>query len=574
MVLFLCLPLFISAEETEELLKKRIYAHLAIADRVSAVEEGKRALELYPESKGVQLAYIRALSEKGDEMEALSQWHDFLKLFDEEKSNRRILETLAWGVLNKAEESSQLNVRLCGLIGAALTRDARAIPFLLGQLRSSNALLRSLAVKLATSYPDAPIQKEIERLLREEKVWYVRIEVIRAVGALRIEALKGKLTDLISHPQALAEEKAAAMIALVNMYDHIDRDELLALVQSDRAGLRQLAAEIITHLNLKGQLDLLLPLLNDPSSDVRISSLNTLALLRVEKIGTAWVKDLIQENVRAVVPEVAITAAYVLLLLDEKAGSAALEKWLKSGVGEWRRMASAALAVSGKYGLRLCLKEIGRTEDLYVKVNLAKALIGQRVHVKRASQCIYDVFFKEKETLWMWDAERNPLFQSLAPSRMRHTDQIPNYPTVVDQLVRLDLLSILSIVRFEGAQEAVKQFLQMRSWGVTGAAAATLLQEGDEEGLEAVRGLIGDPDENIRVQAALILAIVGSDPSAVKVLQEAYPVLDREMKIHILEALAHIGDPRSIPFLLDILNEPFQVLRVVAASALIQCLYH
>jgi len=34
------------------------------------------------------------------------------------------------------------------------------------------------------------------------------------------------------------------------------------------------------------------------------------------------------------------------------------------------------------------------------------------------------------------------------------------------------------------------------------------------------------------------------------------------MKVHILEALAHIGDPSSIPFLLDILKEPFQVLRV------------
>ncbi len=72
----------------------------------------------------------------------------------------------------------------------------------------------------------------------------------------------------------------------------------------------------------------------------------------------------------------------------------------------------------------------------------------------------------------------------------------------------------------------------------------------------------------------MILAIVGSDPSAVKILQEAYPRADREMKVHILEALAHIGDPSSIPFLLDILKEPFQVLRVVSASALIQCLYH
>ena len=48
--------------------------------------------------------------------------------------------------------------------------------------------------------------------------------------------------------------------------------------------------------------------------------------------------------------------------------------------------------------------------------------------------------------------------------------------------------------------------------------------------------------------------------------------MEREMKIHVLEAIGHIGDRESIPFLIQILKEPFQVLRVVAASALIQCL--
>ena len=251
-----------------------------------------------------------------------------------------------------------------------------------------------------------------------------------------------------------------------------------------------------------------------------------------------------------------------------------MSKWLRSPNAEWSRLASAALGSSGKYGLKLALKEIRESTDPYVKVNLALGLVGQRVQVNMACDMIYNVFKEEKETLWMWDARSNPLFRSLAPSRVKHIEHIPHYPAVVDQLVRLDLLSVLSILRYPKAQAAVKEFLQMRTWGVTGAAAATLLQEGDEGGLVAVRDLLADPDEKIQIQAAMILAMVGSDPSAVKVLQGAYPLVDREMKVHILEALAHIGDPSSIPFLLDILKEPFQVLRVVAASALIQCLYH
>jgi HEAT repeat protein len=129
-------------------------------------------------------------------------------------------------------------------------------------------------------------------------------------------------------------------------------------------------------------------------------------------------------------------------------------------------------------------------------------------------------------------------------------------------------------MRYSKAEELVKSYLQNQSWGTSGAAAATLLQEGDEEALVLVKKLLNDPDEKIRVQAALILALLGTDPSGVKVLQDAYPTLDREMKTQVLEALGHIGDLQSIPFLINVLQEPFQVLRVVAASALIQCLYH
>jgi HEAT repeat protein len=560
--------------QEEEAFRRRINAHLIISDSNSAVIEAKRALEDFPDSKALQMAYIRALSEKGDETEAMEQWVKATSQCKEGAYDRSMLEVLAWGVLNKGESSSQLAIKLNAMLGAAFTRDARAIPMLLAQMRTSNALIRSIAIRLAASYADAPLKEEIARLLKEERVWYVRLEVIQAVGALRMGELKGELKEIIGNPRTLAEEKLAAIIALVSLYDGIDREELLGLVQSNRAGLRQLATEIMIHLDLRGELDLLLPLLRDASPDVRVSALNALALMRVKAIGSVPVPALLEEHLRDLAPEVAITAAYVLLLLEEQQGSRYLSRWLKSDNPQWRRLSSAALGASGKYGLRLVLKEIKETADPYVKMNLSLGLIGQRIQVKMARDMIHQVLTQEKNTLWMWDAHSNPLFRSLAPSSVKHVEHIPHYPAVVDQLVRLDFLSVLSIAGYPKAQEAVKEFLQTRTWGVTGAAAATLLQEGDEEGLAAVRALLDDPEEKVRVQAAMILATVGSDPSAVAVLQEAFPKVDRDMKVHILEALAHIGDVSSIPFLVDILKEPFQVLRVVAASALIRCLYH
>ncbi len=567
-------PIQAYANSQEEPAVKRVYAHLRINDFNSAVREAKGHLEKLPDSKALQAAYIRALCAQGNETEAWEEWQKVLKGDETQATSRQMLEVIAWGVLNKGEVSTQPAIQINALLGAAFTRDAKAIPVLIEQMRSSNSMLRSVAVKLAASYGDAPLQDEIARLLSQEKVWYVRLEAIQAAGHLRMEQIKPELKQIIGNSKTLAEEKAAAIFALVSMYDQVDREELEQLCRSDRAGLRQLGCEAICYLNLTEHVDLLLPLLKDSSPDVRISALNTLGLLRVQTIGKQPVIDVIHANLTDSSPPVAITAAWVALLLEDKSGEERLTFWIQCEQPDWSRMAAAALSVSGKYGVKLSKKMLKKHQDPYVKVNLALGLIGQRAQVAECCQVIHNVFFSKEQTLWMWEERFNPLFRSLAPSRISHIEQIPHYPIVVDQLTRLELLSVLSMMRYPNAQETVKEFLQKNAWGVTGAAASTLLQEGDEEGLSAVRELLKDGDEKIRVQAALIMASVGSDPSAVAVLQEAYPHVNRELKIHILEALAHVGDPQSIPFLLEILKEPFQVLRVVAASALIQCLYH
>jgi HEAT repeat protein len=564
----------LSASNGQDEAKKRIYNHLLIRDALSAVKEGKKAFEAFPDSKDIQIALIDALCAQGNETEALELWQKCFPLFQEEKIDRRMIEILAWGVLNKGEASSQLNIQLYALLGAAFTHDAKAIPLLIEQLQSSNALIRTVAIKLSTGFGDTPLKAQIARLLKDEKVWYVRLEVIQAVGALHMIELKSDLKEIIGNPKTLAEEKAAAIGALASMYDRMDREELGALTKSNRFGLRQLACEVITHMNLYEHLDLVLPLLNDVSPDVRVSALNTLALLRASRIGDISVSEIMEKKLHDASPEVSITASYALLLMDKKGGKECLEKWLQSENPKWRRMASAAIASSGAYGVKLSLKILKEVDDPYAKANAAIGLIGQRIHLKQACNVLYSLLSETKSQLWMWESELNPLFRSLAPSEVKHIEHIPHYPVVIDQLVRLDLLTMLSIVRYPQAQEAVKVFLQRRAWGVSGAAAVTLLQEGDEDALDAVRALLNDRDENIRVQAALILTLVGNDLNACKVLQEIYPHVDREMKVHILEAIAHVGDPKSIPFLLTVLKEPFQILRFVAASALIQCLSH
>jgi HEAT repeat protein len=130
------------------------------------------------------------------------------------------------------------------------------------------------------------------------------------------------------------------------------------------------------------------------------------------------------------------------------------------------------------------------------------------------------------------------------------------------------------VKEYPGALNAVLQYLRERSWGITGAAAALLLTEGDEESLAIVRTLLKDPVDKVQLQAALLLSLWGNDPEAIAVLQRLYPSVPRQKKEQILEALGKIGDSSSLPFLVERLEEPYQTLRMIAAVAILQTLYH
>lgn len=566
------LPLFLSKiaillsieNQLDEVAAKKVHAHLLIDDVNAAVQTAKSYISSFPESKPLRLSLIRALCQSGDEMEALEQWNEITRQHKEILSDRLALETLAWGVLKKGCSSQQLLVKLFSLMGAAFTQDAKGIPIILDHLKSSNAIFRLVAVALAAEYGDLPLRDEIARLLKEERLWNVRLEVIKAVGKLQMKQQKDALQEIISNPKTLLEEKAAAIIALAGMYETIDEKELQMLIRSNRAGLRELACAILTKLDLKEETKFVIPLLTDAAPRVRLSALNVLALLE-RKIP---IDRLLEDPC----PEVAITAAWVATIQGSSKGVTYLKKWIEDSDPRWRQLASVAVAMSGKKGVLLAKEKLQIEQDPYLLVNLSLGLIGQRESVEMACEALEKAL--RDKTLWMWDTTHNPLFRSLAPSTVPHTQQTPGYPRAVDQQVRLELLSLLCMLNYPQALDAVKGFLQMHTWGTTGIAATTLVREGDEQAMEVVRKLLKDSDENVRIQAALILTLLGNDLEAVRALEEAYPCVDRELKIRILEALARVGDPSTIPFLVNILHEPFQVLRVIAASALIQCLAH
>lgn len=548
---------------------RRIRAHLLIDDPTSALSEAKALAKQFPDSKEAGQSLIEALSAAGQQEEALAQWNQLSLKFPMIVGDRGLLEEVAWGVLRKELGSTQYGVRLGAMIGSYLTRDVRAIPILVQMMRDSNAVIRSVAVQMACSYGDAPLKDEIERMMTEEKVWIVRLQVIKAVGALRIRSIIPKLQALLQSDKTMVEERHAAIESLIFMTETMDVAEITRLSQSNRAGLRHMASAIATHFRIVEAKETILQLLRDANPDVRIAALNAVGLFYRETMSVEEIQEVLKARLAEADPRVSITAAWVATLVDPQLGKAVFEKWLEDPIAENRRLAAAALAATGSRGAPLSVEVLKVNSDPYVRANVAMGLIGQRLEVKSACDCLY-AFLQTEKKRWMWDDRANPLFQVLAPSQVRHVDQIPNYPEATDQMTRLKIVSMLAMVEDPRAIDALKSFLALRKWNITGVAAATLLQEGDDSSLEVVRLLLEDTDPQVRLQACLVLAMYGKDESVLRQLQDAYPSADFAMKLSILEALGSVGGTASFSFLLSVLHEPFPLLRVAAAASLLQ----
>lgn len=573
---FLQFSFFVSiclfAEHSEEMTGvRRVRSHILLEDQNSALKEAKELNEKFPDSKEVLSVYIEALSASGQETLALQSWHQLSTKYPDLAQDRNLLENLAWGVLKKGLNSTQYGVRLASLIGSFLTNDVRALPILKKMMQDSNAVVRSVAVQMASQYRDAPLQDEISRMMKEEKVWVVKLEVIKAAGILRMKSLAPTLKTLIQSENTTYEERQRAIEALCNIYEEISFDEWITLSHSSRAGMRHFACNIAAHFQMDEAKEEVLRLFSDSHPDVRIAAINAYGLYFREGIDPEKAKEKLETALQDTSAEVAITAAWASLISGLNSEET-FQKWLQSPYSEHRRLAAAALSASGSFGRKLSSKVLKESEDPYVRANLAVGLLGQREDVLESSNEIY-TFLETEKRMWMWDTRPNPLFQTLSPSQVRHVDHIPNYPEAIDQMTRLNLLSLLALVEHPKALDAVKSFLKKKSWGITGVAAATLLQEGDENSLEVVRALLEDQDPNIRLQACFVLSSLGRDETVIDELQKAYASSDHEKKLHILEAMGRICKIESIHFLVGAFHEPFPILRVAAAAALIQSIH-
>lgn len=575
--LFLCVSFIFVVHalyaDDEDLILKRIHNHILIEDMHAACRESSEAFVRYPHSKRILEAAIISQATAGNEKAMFTLWSEYVNRFPNDTCNRPLLESMAWGVLHKGSSSPMPLIRAITLLAALFSQDAKGVNILEKHLHDENAAVRKLSVKLASHLPDSKLQQGIVSILREDPSWSVRLEAIGAVGKMKLHEAKGDLLELLAKQHVSAEEKAAAIESLIGLLDDMDRKQILQLTRNPRAGLRQLACEVVEFLDLKNNIDLLYMLVDDSHAAVRVSALEAIGRLRVKSCGRESAEALFTRKLNDSDPMVAITAAWGLTFHQPEKGLKSLERWLQDDSMQVRLFTAGALAATGKHGTSLLSKAFNQAKDNYVKLNLALALINQKQMVNEACEYVYSQLIAQKDR-WMW--KEDGLSKLLVPGKSKSdaATGLLQSPEEVNQLVCLELFNTLAVMGYPQTQMGLKKFLMDRKWGVSALAASLLLTEGDEDSIAIVEGLLKDTSAKVRVQAALILALWGSGDEAVSELQKAYGSADRETKEHILEGLGRVGAPSSIEFLATKLQEPAQSLRMIAAAALLQALYH
>ena len=541
---------------------RRIETLLSIGDAEEALLELQPLLAKDPDNQMLQKLEVMSLAKRGDItalLKAYSRYRDLSPILD-----KQLLEDVAWAVIHKASCSNSPFIRQEAFISCFMTNDAKGIPLCHKAMNDPSEQIRLLATLMAARSHDELLQEQAHKALQDAKSPRVRLQSINTVGAMRLTAAKKTLLMLLEEKNVDDAEKTAAITALASITNEIDETLIQKLIKSERASLRILASMLVlNHFDKEHALDLVL-LVNDSVFDVRLSAIECIGALGIKPPDHVMEELLAHQDIKT-----KILANWLAIVTGYKVAKAEdnFREFLLLQDRPSRLFAAGALSHAG------C--RIAHFSDIFMQqndplvlLNLAIACIWQRHDVKRACSHIANALKDKTRLSW----ENMGVISYVVPSSTTHSGVSPRAPESEDLLLRLELYSMLATCPDFPIHEALKTFLKDRTWGISGQSACLMMQEGLIY-FDDLRALLTDPNPEIPLQAAFILALYAQDEIALKVLINAFDSAPRHMKEYILFAVASIGSKTALPFLLKVLNEPFESLRVNAARGILICLY-
>jgi HEAT repeat protein len=392
----------------------------------------------------------------------------------------------------------------------------------------------------------------------------LRPELIRALAAHPNAENQRVLTQFLQRFDLTSTERRETAAALARQNAGVAEEDIERLITSESAGQRLLACCLVEEYGRDlGSIDLS-PLVEDALPDIRLAALQAMRIQRMP------VKDVAARLCHDVDPCVRASAAWTLLFEGEEEGHHCLMKALRSPDPRLSHYAGLVLAHGGQEGAEMAAELLQRVRDPLARVNLALGMVGEGVERDQAIEALVESLQSRQERWCRF--QRGACLSGVSAQRLHAQELSLAQAVAEDLLTRLQVLGAVASVDPEAARAPLRQLLQGLQRQVAGQAGVQLLMEGDAQDLSLVRAMLDDPSPNVRVQAALLLAGLARDTTARVHLEAAYDQAPRETQERILESLGQLKDKASLPFLRSKVQEPFEGLRIIAASSILQVL--
>lgn len=545
----------------------QVQSALLIQDMESALHHSKDHFQQNPDDIDRKLLYGQTLAN-------LLKTHEAMSLFDLEELKPQnafdLIESLAWSVLKKHAVGGESSEAM-SLLGAAITQDVRGLKMLLEKMRSPNARIRGFALRLAGLYPDPIMKKQVFKSIASESNYRVRLEAIKTSEYQKNDGAIEPLKKVIDNPLSTPEERFLAIKSLAGIMKGADRIQVHYLMTSDRAQYRLLGLQIIMRQKKPEYLDEVKATLNDPSFDVRCKAFEALGMLATAAKDIAGAQELIDLSMENSPLTIQLAGHWLKSLIHDKNSIEFIQNSMEHdelGI----RIAAASFAAKSKPVLMHIQQYLRSINDPFVKINLAIGFLKHRMELDYVEETFAQ--FLTTQNGFIMSAQDDNFGDLIAPSSVTHHPIVPNFPLLVDQMTRLQLISQYALFNLEGAKKSLEELLGKGLIHVNKMALMFLFQESDVDVLEVAKALMESPDAKNRLQILLVLAFFGKDTDVVDELIELFPKVSFEDKIQIIESLGHLGGEKTITFLLKKLNESSRLIQIAAAASIIQALYH
>ena len=562
-------PCLLKAQDIEKTLENA-RLNLVVGDALEAYNSLEKIALNHPENEQIQRAVLKSLSKLRKVKPLLRQWDFFKKNFPYQAFEISVLEQIAWTVLEEGSFSSSWSYQLTSLVGASWANDAKSVDFLHRGVLSSNLVVRRVAVSLLRGYRDESLIEDLKNILESTRSSEVIEESLQVIAAQNIVELLPYTQNLLEDNKISWDNKLVAAQVYVSLLQEKSHKQIIEeLSQSSYPPLKVVLCRSLESLQDEKFADVLISLLEDEHYLVRLSAWRALGILRPND----FLKTL--QNIPLDAQEdVAMIQSWVGVLYEIKESSNFFrEKILSEGVSK-RRLAASILSMSGEPGKKIMKKIFEESDDDFVKANLALGLLPLQEDREICMEFLYN-FLRSQSQKLMFLPQKYFIGQTLLPSEIGYRPDIANFPQVVNQATRLQILGILSENGYHQASDAFLDYLESENWEIPLYASFLYLEEGPSEAFEILKNiLVSTRDSKLKLKAALVLAFWGKDPQALTILEDSFSSVDRRQQLYLLEAMGRVASKQSLPFLVEQLKDPSKRVRLIAAASLLQCLYH